>query len=79
MILDWGKVRIFVKPGPTDMRKQINGLSIIVFEELEMAPFGGNLFLSCNKPRRILKIIYLGRILSGREGNSGQNGCCRYF
>jgi len=35
MILDWSKVKIFVKPGPTDMRKQINGLSIIVTEELE--------------------------------------------
>ena len=58
MVLDWEKVRFFVKPGPTDMRKQINGLSIIVSEELEMDPFEGNLFLFCNKLRRILKIIY---------------------
>ena len=35
MILDWSKVRVFVKPGPTDMRKQINGLSIIVSEQLK--------------------------------------------
>ncbi len=58
MILDWNKVRIFVKPGPTDMRKQINGLSIIVSEELEMDPFEGNLFLFCNRRKKILKIIY---------------------
>ena len=58
MILDWEKVRFFVQPGPTDMRKQINGLSIIVSEELEMDPFEGNLFLFCNKLRQILKIIY---------------------
>jgi transposase len=58
MILDWSKVRVFVKPGPTDMRKQINGLSIIVSDELHMDPFEGSLFLFCNKPRRILKIIY---------------------
>ena len=45
MILDWEKVKVFVKPGPTDMRKQINGLSIIVSENLEMNPFEGNLFL----------------------------------
>jgi len=38
MILDWQKVRVFVKPGPMDMRKQINGLSIIVAEELAMDP-----------------------------------------
>lgn len=58
MIIDWTKVRIFVKPGPTDMRKQINGLSVIVSEELAMDVFQGDLFLFCNKHRRILKIIY---------------------
>jgi transposase len=40
------------------MRKQINGLSIIVSEDLHMDPFEGNLFLFCNKHRRILKILY---------------------
>ena len=58
MIIDWTKVRIFVKPGPTDMRKQINGLSVIVSEELAMDVFQGDMFLFCNKHRRILKIIY---------------------
>jgi len=58
MILDWSKVRVFVKPGATDMRKQINGLSIIVSEDLEMDLFEGNLFLFCNKLGNILKIIY---------------------
>ena len=61
MILDWEKVRVFVKPGATDMRKQINGLSIIVAEELAMDPLDGSLFLFCNKQRRILKIIYWDR------------------
>ena len=61
MILDWSKVRVFVKPGPTDMRKQINGLSIIVAEELAMDPLDGSLFLFCNKQRRILKVIYWDR------------------
>ena len=57
MILDWSKVRIFVQPGPTDMRKQINGLSIIVEEDLNMDPFEGNLFMFCNKKksRRLLE------------------------
>jgi transposase len=58
MILDWNKVRFFVKPGPTDMRKQINGLSLMVSEELQQDPFEGNLYLFCNKQKRILKIIY---------------------
>jgi transposase len=68
MILDWAKVRVFVKPGPTDMRKQINGLSIIVAEELAMDPLDGSLFLFCNKQRRILKIIYWDR-----------NGFCQWL
>ena len=58
MIIDWEKVRIFVKPGVTDLRKQINGLSVIVSEELKMNMFEGNLFLFCNKHRRLLRIIY---------------------
>jgi transposase len=58
MILDWNNLRLFVKPGPTDMRKQINGLSLIVSEELQMDAFAGHLFLFCNKQKRLLKIIY---------------------
>ena len=58
MILDWTTVRVFVKPGATDMRKQINGLSLIVSEQLQQDIFEGHLFLFCNKQRRILKIIY---------------------
>lgn len=44
MIIDWKKVRILVKPGATDMRKHINGLSLMVSEELAMDIFEGNLF-----------------------------------
>jgi transposase len=61
VILEWDKLRVFVKPGATDMRKQINGLSIIVAEQLEMDPLDGSLFLFCNKQRRILKVIYWDR------------------
>ena len=58
MILDWNKVRVFVKPGAADMRKQINGLSIIVSQELQADIFEGHLYLFCNKQRRLLKLIY---------------------
>ena len=61
MILDLSDVRIFVKPGPTDMRKQINGLSVLVEEQLEMDPFSGSLFLFCNRARRLIKIVYWDR------------------
>jgi len=58
MKIDFEKTAIYVKPGATDMRKQINGLGVIVEEELELDPFSGALFLFCNKQRRLLKILY---------------------
>ncbi len=61
MIIDWQKVRVHIKPGPTDMRKQINGLSVIVEEEFGEELFSGNLFLFCNKNRKRLKILYWDR------------------
>jgi transposase len=58
MILDISKLKIYVKPGPTDFRKQINGLSIIVQEEMELNPLNGNLYVFCNKSRNRIKILY---------------------
>jgi transposase len=52
MILDWSKVKVFVKPGATDMRKQINGLSMIVSEDLEMDPLRGIYFCSATNSAR---------------------------
>ena len=61
MLIDWNAVRIYVKPGPTDMRKQINGLSVIVAEQMELDPLSGALYLFCNKRRRLLKVLYWDR------------------
>lgn len=58
MILDWKNVKIYIKPGPTDMRKQINGLSRIIQDDLPYDLFSGALFLFCSKNRTRLKIIY---------------------
>ena len=58
MIVDFSDLNIYVRPGYTDMRKQINGLSILVEEDLKRNPFSGSLFLFCNKQRRLLKILY---------------------
>ena len=50
--------QIFLRPGPTDMRKAINGLSMIVQEDMNLDPFTGNYYAFCNRTRRIIKILY---------------------
>jgi transposase len=57
MLIDLSAVRIFIRPGPTDMRKQINGLAVLV-EELSQNPFSGSLYLFCGRTRRTLKALY---------------------
>ena len=54
-------VRVYLATGVTDMRKSINGLSILVAEHLELDPFSGHLFAFCNRKRDIVKILYWNR------------------
>ena len=58
MIIDISKVKIYVYPGETDMRKQINALSIRVQEDFGKELFSGALYLFCNKSRKRMKILY---------------------
>ena len=61
MFIDFTSFNIYVRPGFTDMRKAINGLSVMVHDLMNEDPLSGNLFLFCNKQRRILKAIYWDR------------------
>jgi len=61
MIPDLDKTDIYIKPGKTDMRKQISGLSIVVQDEMELNLFAQSLFLFCNRDRKILKALYWDR------------------
>lgn len=58
LLADISSLRIFIKPGSSDMRKAINGLAIIVQEQMQLDPVSQDIFLFCNKERRILKILY---------------------
>jgi transposase len=61
MIFQPSNMRVFLAPGSTDMRKQINTLSILVEHTLRLDPFCGHLFVFCNGSRTILKVLYWDR------------------
>lgn len=43
--------RVYLALDHTDMRKTINGLSILVEDQLHQDPFSGHLFVFCNRRR----------------------------
>jgi len=53
--------KIYLALGTTDMRKSINGLSILVEDYLGHNPFSGDFFVFCNRRRNIMKILYWDR------------------
>jgi transposase len=61
VFIDWDRVRVFVRPGATDLRKQINGLAVITQTDMEQDPLSGNLYLFSNADRRLLKVLYWDR------------------
>lgn len=58
MMLPLSNGRVFLALGSTDMRKAINGLSIMVEQHLSRDPFSGDLFVFCNRRRNMIKILY---------------------
>jgi len=50
-------VRVHLCRDPVDFRKAINGLSILVAEELELDPFSSHVFGFCNRRRDQVKLL----------------------
>ncbi|MBN2038786.1 MAG: IS66 family insertion sequence element accessory protein TnpB [Spirochaetes bacterium] len=62
MINDFTEYAIYIMPGSTDMRKQINGLAAIAENEMTDDIFSESLFLFCNRRARTqVKILYWER------------------
>jgi transposase len=61
MIRDLAGLRIFVRPGWTDMRKQIDGLATLVRDALGQDPLDGSLYLFCGMGGRRLKVLHWDR------------------
>lgn len=58
MIPDLQQTKIFIRPGFTDLRKAASGLCILIQEEMHEKPLTGNLFIFCNKNRKLIKVIW---------------------
>jgi transposase len=58
MTVDLSKARIFIRPGHTDLRKAVNGLSVLIQEAMNGEPFSGDVYLFCNKGRKLLKALW---------------------
>lgn len=63
-----GNLQVWLYSRPTDMRKSIDGLSIIVAEQLEQNPCGSNVFVFYNTAQNKLKILYYDK-----------NGFCLWY
>jgi len=66
---------VYLACGSTDLRKQINGLALLVESVFKLDPFTPALFVFCNRGRNRLKILtfdsdgfvlYLKRLEKGR-------------
>ncbi|GHT73201.1 transposase [Spirochaetia bacterium] len=58
MTVDLSKVRIYIRPGHTDMRKAVNGLTLLVKEKMAQDPFSGSVYFFCNRNGKLLKAVW---------------------
>ena len=58
MIFKPDESKVYIALGATDMRKSINGLSLLVEDQFGLDLFSGSLFAFCNRRRDLVKILY---------------------
>ncbi len=68
MLVNFSSVKIYVYSKSVDMRKSVNGLSIIVSDSLSLDPSNGDLYVLTNKLRTRLKVLFYH-----------QNGYCIFY
>lgn len=49
---------VYLHRDVVDFRKSINGLSVIVEQEMALSPYADAVFVFCNKQRDKLKVLY---------------------
>jgi len=53
--------KVYLAVGATDLRKAINGLSILAQQQMGQDPFGGGYFAFSNRGRNRIKVLYWDR------------------
>ena len=53
--------KVYLAVGSTDLRKAINGLSVLAAEQMGQDPFGGGYFAFSNRGRNRIKVLYWDR------------------
>ena len=53
--------QVFLHKAPVDFRKGINGLGLLVEQQMALSPFTDALFVFCNRPRNKIKVLYWER------------------
>ena len=61
MFPELSSLRLFIRPGATDLRKAIAGLAVLTQEQMREDPFSGSIFLFCNRERKLLKALWWDR------------------
>ncbi|MDI9457328.1 MAG: IS66 family insertion sequence element accessory protein TnpB [Bacillota bacterium] len=57
MIFENSHTKVYLACGPTDLRKSIDGLAVLVREGFNLDPFSPCLYVFCNRKRDKLKIL----------------------
>jgi transposase len=58
MTVDLNTAKIYIRPGHTDMRKAVNGLTLLVKEKMEQDPFSGSVYVFCSRNGKLLKAVW---------------------
>jgi len=57
MLRPGNEVQVYLYSEPVDMRKSMNGLSILVEQEMDLSPTMDALFVFCNRGRDKIKLL----------------------
>jgi len=55
------KIQVYLAIGAVDMRKSIDGLSVLVSQGMALDPFAGHMFAFSNRRRTTVKVLYWDR------------------